>query len=219
MYRLACVFARLRRRADSHIARVCSSRDSLKASEHPAQSGTFFSGNRLMATARAVPGYVLLFGLSVLGGCVSIPPGPSVAVMPAPGMPFDVFVADDRACRAYAAQSVGIETNEAGAANLIGSAAVGTALGALTGAAIGGHHAAATGAGVGLATGTVVGTGLASAAQASAQRRYDIAYEQCMYSKGNQLPTTSSSGQPGSVVVVPNSSRYYPPAAYPPPPP
>jgi hypothetical protein len=173
-----------------------------------------------MVAAASLRGGILVLGLAALAGCVSVPQGPSVAVMPAPGMPFDQFAADDSACRAYAAQSVGIATNEAGAANLIGSAAVGTALGALTGAAIGGHNAAATGAGVGLATGTIVGTGLAGAAQVSVQRRYDIAYEQCMYAKGNQLPmATTAYGQPGRVVVVPGGSRYYPPAAYPPPPP
>jgi hypothetical protein len=162
---------------------------------------------------------VLFLSLAALSGCVSMPTGPSVPVMPAPGKPFEQFQADDSTCRAYASQAAGVTTNDAGAQNLVGSALVGSALGAITGAAIGGHNAAATGAGVGLATGALVGTGMAGEAQASAQRRYDIAYEQCMYAKGNQLPSASYYRPSNTVIVVPNSSGYYPPAAYPPPPP
>jgi hypothetical protein len=172
-----------------------------------------------MSSTRLLRRTVLTIGLIGFGGCVSVPSGPSVPVMPAPGKPFDQFVAEDYECRAYAAQAAGVTANEAGAQNLVGSALVGSALGAITGAAIGGHNAAATGAGVGLATGAVVGTGLAGEAQASAQRRYDIAYEQCMYAKGNQLPSASYYHPSGSVVVAPNTPGYYPPAAYPPPPP
>jgi hypothetical protein len=172
-----------------------------------------------MSSTGALRGAILTIGLIGIGGCVSVPSGPSVPVMPAPGKPFDQFVAEDNECRAYAAQAAGVTANEAGAQNLVGSALVGSALGAITGAAIGGHNAAATGAGVGLATGAVVGTGLAGAAQASAQRSYDIAYEQCMYAKGNQLPSASYYHPSGSVVVAPNTPGNYPPAAYPPPPP
>jgi hypothetical protein len=175
-----------------------------------------------MVTKISLSAGALAVGLSSLGGCVTAPTGPSVAVMPAPGVPFSRFRADDYECRAYAAQSIGVSTNDAGAQNLAGSALVGSALGAVAGAALGGHSGAATGAGVGLITGTVYGTGLASEAQYGSQRRYDIAYEQCMYAKGNQLPTASSYSyyRPNTVVVAPSGSGYYyPPAAYPPPPP
>jgi hypothetical protein len=161
--------------------------------------------------------YVPILGLSVMTGCATVPEGPSVAVMPSPGKPFEVFRADDRACRAYAAQATGQTTNQAGAANMVGAMAVSTAVGAATGAVLGGHHGAQSGAAVGLIGGTVYGAGLAGQAQSDAQRRYDIAYEQCMYAKGNQLPMASSYG--GSAVVAPNGPRYYPPASYPPPPP
>jgi len=49
----------------------------------------------------------LALGTVALVGCAVVPEGPSVRVMPAPGKPFDVFVADDQACRAYAAQNTG----------------------------------------------------------------------------------------------------------------
>jgi len=39
-----------------------------------------------------------------------------------------------------------------------------------------------------MVAGTASGTSNAAYAGAEAQRRYDIAYQQCMYAKGNQLP-------------------------------
>jgi hypothetical protein len=38
-------------------------------------------------------------GAVLLAACAEIPNGPSVAVMPPPGKPFDLFVADDQLCR------------------------------------------------------------------------------------------------------------------------
>ena len=37
----------------------------------------------------------VLAGLVLLGACAQIPNGPSVAVMPPPGKPFDLLVDDD----------------------------------------------------------------------------------------------------------------------------
>ncbi|MBV8209204.1 MAG: hypothetical protein JO133_03980 [Burkholderiaceae bacterium] len=149
---------------------------------------------------------------SLLAACAQIPNGPSVAVMPPPGKPFDLFVADDQLCRGYATQAIGgTSASQSAAASAVTSAAVGTALGAAAGALIGGHNSVGTGAAVGAVGGTVVGLGAADASGRTVQRRYDIAYSQCMYSRGNLLP-----GQ---------SAAYYqaapppPPAAAPPPPP
>jgi uncharacterized protein YcfJ len=83
---------------------------------------------------------------------------------------------------------------------------VGTVLGAGLGAAIGGGRGAAIGAGAGALGGTAVGAGGAAQSQSSLQHRYDLAYSQCMYSRGNQVA--------GYVQAQP-----YPPAGYPPPPP
>src|SRR5262249_1508598 len=74
----------------------------------------------------------------------------------------------------------------------VGSAAVGTALGALTGAAIGSASGnvgagAAIGAGTGLVAGSAVGAGSARAAGGSLQARYDTVYAQCMTAKGNRV--------------------------------
>lgn len=124
----------------------------------------------------------------LLAGCVVMPTGPGVTVMPAPYKPFEVFAADDQVCRQFAQQQIG-----QGAANAqnqgLGTAVAGTAVGAAAGALIGqSGGGAATGAGVGLIAGSAIGAGETDRSTRGLQRRYDIAYEQCMYSKGNQVP-------------------------------
>jgi hypothetical protein len=124
----------------------------------------------------------------LLGGCASAPLGPTVAVMPAPGMPFDQFQGIDAACRGFAAQQVAGYTQTANNSALI-SGATGAALGAAAGALIGGNHeGTGVGAGLGLLAGSAGGSGTYNGTQGSAQRAYNIAYQQCMYSKGAQVP-------------------------------
>jgi hypothetical protein len=142
---------------------------------------------------------VCLVASLFLGACASIPAGPSVMVLPGTSKDFNQFQVDDGACRQYALQQVGGATpSEAGARSTVTGAAVGTAVGAALGAAIGaaaGSPAtgAAVGAGTGLFGGTLVGAGNAQASQGSVQRRYDAAYMQCMYAKGNQIPVARGS--------------------------
>lgn len=143
-----------------------------------------------------------LMAVSVaLAGCVSRPSGPTVAVMPGPGKSFDAFQTDDVTCRAYADQQMGGSDTTANNTQL-GTAVLGTVLGAGLGAAIGGGRGAAIGAGAGAVGGTAVGGSNASHAQYSLQERYNISYEQCMAAKGNRLPT------PGYVTYY---SPYAPP--------
>lgn len=129
---------------------------------------------------------VLLLG--ALAGCATAPLGPRVAVMPAPGKPFEIFVQEERTCRQYAEQSVGVNPNDMAAQNLAGGAAVGTVVGATVGALAGGQRGAATGAAAGLLFGSAAGSSQGAYSARDAQRLYDIAYQQCMYAKGNQLP-------------------------------
>jgi hypothetical protein len=143
----------------------------------------------------------------LLGGCVSQPMGPSVAVMPAPNKPFEVFRQDQDVCTQYASQQVGGGAQVANSEQF-GTAVITTLLGAGLGAAIGGGSGAAIGAASGALAGTVVGAGPAWADQYGLQQRYDIAYSQCMYAKGNQLP--------GNYYAPPSGSSFPPP---PPPPP
>ncbi len=152
----------------------------------------------------------------LVAGCATAPLGPRVAVMPAPGKPFEQFRAEDSACRQYAEQSVG------GAEQRIQDQAatttvLSTLIGAAAGAALGGHEGAAVGAGFGLLTGAAASGGQTQHFSYDLQRRYDIAYQQCMYSKGNQLPGYSYSAPPAA------RANYYQQApaavASPPPPP
>jgi len=151
--------------------------------------------------------------LLTMGGCATVPTGPSVAAFPAPGKPFEEFQADDAACRQWAAQQIGQSPQETANQNTITGAVVGTALGAGLGAAIGaaaGHAGtgAAIGAGSGLIVGTATGANAGQVYGREAQRRYDNAYVQCMYAKGNQVPG----------VVQSHRYRRVPPPPPPPPP-
>lgn len=169
---------------------------------------------------------VLGIAALALAGCASTPPaGPSVMVLPGTGKSFDEFRHDDHDCRGYAAVQSGAQAADQAASDAtVNSAAVGALVGAAAGAALGGNgHAALAGAGVGTATGALVGTGSAAQGTYTVQRRYDIAFTQCMYAKGNKVPmavtnrsTRASTGSPYRQAAPPPPP---PPAGTPPPPP
>lgn len=124
-----------------------------------------------------------------LSACVSMPSGPSVMVLPGSGKNFDQFRADDLGCRQYAIEQVrGVTPNQASVSSGVGTAAVGTALGAAAGAAIGGGTGAAIGAGSGLALGGLMGSSSSRTSGDISQQRYDMGYVQCMYAKGHRVP-------------------------------
>jgi len=127
----------------------------------------------------------------MLAGCSSIPTGPSVAVMPGPGKPFDQFQADNAICRDFAQQQLGVNPNQVAREQVLTGAATGVAIGAASGALMGhGHEGPAESmAGAGLIVGSAAGANAANASTMSLQRRYDIAYQQCMYAKGNLIPS------------------------------
>jgi hypothetical protein len=129
----------------------------------------------------------------VLAGCATLPTGPSVMVMPGTGKSFEQFQADDSVCRQWAGQQTGLAPQEIANQNTATGATVGTLIGAGLGAAIGAVSGnpgigAAIGAGSGLLVGTSSGANAGQVSGWEAQRRYDIAYQQCMYAKGNQIP-------------------------------
>jgi len=156
---------------------------------------------------------VSLAALTALSSCASPPLGPTVAVMPGPNKPFDVFQTDQLVCRQFAEQQVGgaEAANQTGTNQALIGAGVGTLLGAGLGAAIGGGRGAAIGAGAGALGGTAIGASNAQNTQMTVQQRYDIAYQQCMYSRGNQVP--------GYVAPAPSYGAPPPPPRYAPPPP
>jgi outer membrane lipoprotein SlyB len=177
-------------------------------------------GKNIMGYQVKFAPFLLLLALS---GCVTLPTGPSVNVMPAPGKPFATFQAEDATCRQWAGQHLG-SAQQTYENNVATGAVAGTALGAGVGAALGsasGHAGAgaAIGAASGLLMGTAVGSGSGQAYGWEAQRRYDNGYIQCMYSYGNQVPGS----RPRAVAAVAPAPPPPPPVAVqeelPPPPP
>jgi hypothetical protein len=159
-------------------------------------------------------------------GCVSVPTGPSTMALPGTGKQFDQFRFDDGACRQYAYDSVGGQTaTYAQQDSGIRSTIAGAAIGALIGGAVSGGHGAAVGAGIGGATGAIAGVGAADASGYDAQRRYDHAYQQCMYGKGHKVAVDGRfAPQARPAYYPPPRYSYGPPPApasgyYPPPPP
>ena len=174
--------------------------------------------------ARRMRTGALAAALLALGGCVSIPSGPSVATFPGTGRSFDQFRYDEADCRRYASDAIGgNDPSRAQTDSAVRSAAVGTAIGAVAGAALGGSQGAATGAGVGLLFGGAAGAGAANASGYATQQRYDNAFVQCMYAKGHKVPSTglSRSAVPAPVARPPAPAAYKPPlgAGFGPPPP
>jgi hypothetical protein len=146
---------------------------------------------------------IALFSLAsfvALTGCAMQPVGPTVRVMPGPYKPFEVFQRDQYDCGQYADMQV---AGAADAANgrALGATAIGAGLGLALGAATGDGHVATAGAIAGGAVGATIGADQSDRAGYSIQQRYDMAYAQCMYAKGNQVP------------------GYGPPTGYGPPPP
>jgi hypothetical protein len=175
--------------------------------------------------------YLMILAVFAVSGCATVPPGPSVMVLPPPGKSFESFQMDDSTCRQWAQQQAEWNANDTVNQNLASGAAIGTILGAGLGAVIGSASGnvgagAAIGAAGGLAVGAAGASEPARAAGNEVQRRYDIAYQQCMYSKGNQIQGSTHQSRRVRYVPPPPPPDYYPeppvssqPYDYPPPPP
>jgi hypothetical protein len=162
---------------------------------------------------RTLQGVLTLSLLALASGCTTMPTGPNVMVLPGSGKTFEQFRADDAACRYYALESIGGKTpSQTAQESGVASAVVGTAVGAAAGAAIGGRQGAGVGAGTGLLVGGLAGTESAQVSGYGVQRRYDVSYVQCMYSKGHQVPVS------GRVYRQPRPPSYSLPPGVPPPP-
>jgi hypothetical protein len=159
-----------------------------------------------------------LAACGLLGACVTLPSGPAVMALPGTSKSFEAFQRDGLACQQFAQAALGGTTSgQAAADSAVASAVAGAAIGAASGAIIGSASGqagpgAAIGAGVGLLFGSAAGSNAAGLSYYEMQRRYDMAYLQCMYAKGNQVPVRMGyRGPPAS--APPN----YPPPNYPPP--
>ena len=157
---------------------------------------------------KVIASRLALLSVFGLGACVTVPSGPSVMVLPGSHKTFEQFQADGYSCQAYAQQTIGLPPGQVAADAATSNAVAGTLIGAAAGAAIGSvtgraGPGAAIGAGTGLLLGSAAGSNAYGASYYGVQRRYDQAYLQCMYAKGNQIP-------------VREGSRYGPPRYGPP---
>ncbi len=157
---------------------------------------------------------VSIAAVLVLGGCATVPTGPAVMVLPGYQKSFDQFRADEGDCRGYAQMAIGgpnanQPANDAAAANAVGAAALGAAAGAILGS-VTGHagNGAAIGAGTGLLFGSAASANTSGFSSYQLQRQYDVAYLQCMYARGNQVPGQVAYRGPPPGAPVPN---YIPP--------
>jgi hypothetical protein len=164
---------------------------------------------------------ILLLVMFLLLGCVTMPTGPSLMALPGSGKSFAQFRNDDYYCKQFANEQIGgVTPDRASVSSGVGSAAIGTALGAAAGAAFGGGSGAAIGAGSGLLAGGLVGTGTASASGYEAQQRYDMGYIQCMYALGHRVPVSGQmTDDPRMENNQTSSPPPPPPGTLPPPPP
>jgi OmpA family protein len=150
-----------------------------------------------------------------MSACVSVPKGPSITVLPGGGKSFEQFQADDGTCRQFASGQAGAEPSNAAMKQTGVGAVIGTLLGAAAGAALGsasGHagSGAAVGAGLGVVGGTAVGASYGVSSASELQHRYDTAYQQCMYTKGHEIPVR------GAANGYTRGTSYAPPAPPPP---
>jgi Glycine-zipper domain len=143
----------------------------------------------------------VLGGASAVAACAVAPPsGPTVMALPSRGKSLDAFQQDDGQCRNYAAAAIGPhQPAQAVGRAAVGSAAIGTVLGAAAGSAIGAAAGnagagAAIGGATGLVGGTAIGANNAAASEHDVQTNYNIAYTQCMYAHGDTIQNLPSDG-------------------------
>jgi len=170
-----------------------------------------------------VPTILAVGAALTLAGCAVTPTAPTVMVLPGAQTSQAQFQADSMECQqqAQALLAGNVQAaNDQAAANVVVGTVVGAAIGALMGQ--GSYHpsdAVAWGAGTGLLIGSTAAGGSSQASSYSLQQRFNIAYAQCMYLRGNQVP---GQVRPRTQIqAVPPPPNYapptYPPPNYPPP--
>jgi outer membrane lipoprotein SlyB len=178
----------------------------------------------LTLRSRPVAASAFAAALLMLQGCAVTPAGPSVLLLPGAQKTQAQFQADQASCQqqaqAQVAPSVDAVNHQA-----VGTAVVGTAIGAAIGALMGyggyggyGNHAnqaAAWGAGAGLMYGGAVGSSGSQASNFGLQQRYDHAFAQCMVLLGHQTPGVASYRR-AAPAIPPPPPGYPPPNARPP---
>ncbi len=165
------------------------------------------------------PTLLALGAALALGGCAVAPTAPTVMVLPGANTSPAQFQADTIACQQQARALLAGDVqaaNDQAAANVVVGTAIGAAVGALMGQ--GYRHsndAIAWGAGTGLLIGSAAAGGSSQASSYSLQQRFNIAYMQCMYQRGNQVPGQVRA-RPPAPSMPPPPPNYVPPTYVPP---
>lgn len=167
---------------------------------------------------------ILALGAALaLGGCAVTPTTPTVMVLPGSQKTADQFYADSAMCQQQA-QAMFAPSAQAANDQAVASAAIGTVVGAAAGALLGGgSNSAAAGAATGLMFGSAIGGSQSQYSSYGLQQRFDVAYMQCMYLRGHQVPGQASYRRQAPTSPAPNRPPpiYSPPAnappSYPPP--
>lgn len=135
----------------------------------------------MFAKWKAIP----LAALVSLGACTAAP-GPGVIVrplvLPGVGKPFEEFERDDSICRQWAARQAEAKP---------GDPAPATATGAAGGAVADRDQ------------GVPIGARAGRTARGAARGGYDIAYQQCMFARGNQIRGITPASRPAGIPSPP----------------
>lgn len=131
-----------------------------------------------------LPPILAISSLSLLTACVTAPMGPMVPVRPGDGKSMEQFSHDDNFCQDYASDKVQGRVNRAND-EAVRRGLIGTIIGAAVGGAVGNTRGAVVGGTAGAVIGSSSGHGYD---QYGVQRQYDLAYAQCMASRGNDVP-------------------------------
>jgi hypothetical protein len=123
--------------------------------------------------------------IMLLTGCATQPLEPTVAVAPPPKKLPEAFQVDQAVCKQYADQQVADYQENPSVA--LGVMMVGLILIPGLGWAWAGERGVIVGGALGLGGGAALGVSEEERTRSDAQRRYDLAYQQCMYVEGNDV--------------------------------
>src|ERR1700682_1590124 len=130
-------------------------------------------------------GSIPLVALALVMGCDTMPQAPTVTTLPGIHKSVDEFRTDDVDCRQYAAAQLGSAVSASrGLGGGLTGALSGSAVCAATNPAVGGDRSATRGT----AGSLIDGTDSAQFAGFGLQQRYNCAYVQCMYARGDRVP-------------------------------
>jgi hypothetical protein len=161
-------------------------------------------GVAMIGLQRRIP----LVALALVMGCDTVPQAPTVTMLPGVHKSADEFRTDDADCRQYAVDQLGSAVSAPrGLGSGLTSGLSGTAVCPATNRAVGDNRSATAGT-----AGTLIdGTDSAQSAGSGLQERYNCAYVQCMYARGDRVPLLARERWPAPrSPSPPDPDAYYP---------